>query len=132
MKKRNIGKYSKSYISLFIAGLMMLTACGRVAEVQEPEVTYTQEEIEDRIRHVGRHYDGLDDGYGFSLFSSGGGYATTNSYNGGMVMYDAAVCEDCDDSAVSQSTVSIPVTPIDSDTPWNMEGYNSITESGFT
>ena len=131
MKKRYIRKYSKSYISLFIAGLMMLTACGRVAEVQEPEITYTQEEIEDRIRHVGRHYDGLDDGDGFSLFSAGGGYATTNSYNGGMVMYEAAVSEDCDASSVSQSTVSVPVTPIDSDIPWNTEGYNSINESGF-
>jgi Ca-activated chloride channel family protein len=108
----------------------MLTACGQVADVSgEPEATYTQEEIEDRIRHVGRHYDGLDDGYGLSLF--GGAHSVTNSYNGGMVMMEAAVAEDCDSSAVSQSTVSIPVTPIDSDLPWNTEGYNSITESGF-
>jgi Ca-activated chloride channel family protein len=79
MKKNNIGKYAKSYISLFIAGLMMLTACGQAADVpDEPEVTYTHEEIEDRIRHVGRRYDGLDNGYGLNVFGTGG-YSTANS-----------------------------------------------------
>ncbi|MBP5553670.1 MAG: von Willebrand factor type A domain-containing protein [Lachnospiraceae bacterium] len=132
MKRNNMRKYAKSYISLFIAGLLMLTACGRVSEVSdEPDVTYTEEEIEDRIRHVGRRYDGIDDGYGLNLFGTGG-YSITNSYNGGMVMYEA-VAEDADGyaPATSQSSVSIPVTPEDSGIPWNTEGYNSINESGF-
>ncbi len=130
MKKNIFGKYAKSYISLFIAGLMMLTACGQAADVQdEPEVTYTHEEIEDRIRHVGRRYDGLDNGYGLNLFGTGG-YSTANSYNGGMVMYEATAdaCETEDFGGYVSSPAPIV---IEDDLPWNTEGYNSINESGF-
>lgn len=126
MKKNTIGKYAKSYISLFIAGLLMLTACGQAADEPEPVASYSEEEIEDRIRHVGRAYDGLDDDN--SLFSGGLSYST----NGGMVMYEAT----CDAEAIEECAgvsgeISIPITPADSDLPWNTEGYNSITESGF-
>ena len=130
MRKNIFGKYAKSYISLFIAGLMLLTACGQVADGPDadPEptaTTYTDEEIADRIRHVGRRYDGLDDSYG--LFSGGGiNYAT----NGGMVMTEAC-CDEEASYAATSTTIGVPVTPIDSDLPWNTEGYNSITESGF-
>lgn len=130
MRKNIFRKYSKSYISLFIAGLMMLTACGQAADgpdaAPEPTATtYTDEEIADRIRHVGRRYDGLDDSYG--LFSGGGiNYAT----NGGMVMTEAC-CDEEASYAATSTTIGVPVTPIDSDLPWNTEGYNSITESGF-
>lgn len=126
MKKNTIGKYAKSYISLFIAGLLMLTACGQAADEPEPVASYSEEEIEDRIRHVGRAYDGLGDDN--SLFSGGLSYST----NGGMVMYEAT----CDAEAIEECAgvsgeISIPITPADSDLPWNTEGYNSITESGF-
>ncbi len=126
MKKNTIGKYAKSYISLFIAGLLMLTACGQSADEPEPVASYSEEEIEDRIRHVGRAYDGLGDDN--SLFSGGLSYST----NGGMVMYEAT----CDAEAIEECAgvsgeISIPITPADSDLPWNTEGYNSITESGF-
>ena len=128
MKKNNIRKYAKSYISLFIAGLMMLTACGQAGDVPddpEPVASYTDEEIADRIRHVGKDYDGLGDD-GFSLFgTSSTGYAT----NGGMVMYEA--CAECDDASFSGEAVVVAPTPIDSSIPWNTEGYNTITESGF-
>ncbi len=126
MKKNTIGKYAKSYISLFIAGLLMLTACGQAADEPEPVASYSEEEIEDRIRHVGRAYDGLGDDN--SLFSGGLSYST----NGGMVMYEATCdAEESDSSDVSGEVISIPVTPADSDLPWNTEGYNSISESGF-
>ena len=129
MRRIHMRKYAKSYISLFIAGLMMLTACGQVADApEEPEVHYTEEEIADRIRHVGKDYDGLEDNDGFSIF----GGTSHSATNGGMVMYEACAVE-TDDCAgdPGQSTISVPVTPIDSDLPWNTEGYNSITESGF-
>ncbi len=130
MRRNIFGKYAKSYISLFIAGLMMLTACGQVADGPDADpdptaTTYTDEEIADRIRHVGRRYDGLDDSYG--LFSGGGiNYAT----NGGMVMTEACCDEEASYDATS-TTIGVPVTPIDSVLPWNTEGYNSISESGF-
>ena len=130
MRRNIFGKYAKSYISLFIAGLMMLTACGQAADGPDADhdptaTTYTDEEIADRIRHVGRRYDGLDDSYG--LFSGGGiNYAT----NGGMVMTEAC-CDEEASYAATSTTIGVPVTPIDSDLPWNTEGYNSITESGF-
>ena len=103
MKKNIIRRYIKPYVSLVIAGMLMLTACGQVAEADgtPDETSYTQEEIEDRIRHVGRRYDGLDDGNDFSFLT--GGYST--AYNGGMVMEAAAEADDWDSSAVSQSTV---------------------------
>lgn len=130
MRRNIFGKYAKSYISLFIAGLMMLTACGQAADGSDADpdptaTTYTDEEIADRIRHVGRRYDGLDDSYG--LFSGGGiNYAT----NGGMVMTEAC-CDEEASYAATSTTIGVPVTPIDSDLPWNTEGYNSISESGF-
>ena len=130
MRRNIFGKYAKSYISLFIAGLMMLTACGQVADGPDADpdptaITYTDEEIADRIRHVGRRYDGLDDSYG--LFSGGSiNYAT----NGGMVMTEAC-CDEEASYAATSTTIAVPVTPIDSDLPWNTEGYNSISESGF-
>ena len=130
MKKNIIRRYIKPYVSLVIAGMLMLTACGQVAEADgtPDETSYTQEEIEDRIRHVGRRYDGLDDGNDFSFLT--GGYST--AYNGGMVMEAACDEEACYAPAADPgAVVSIPVTPIDSDLPWNTEGYNSITESGF-
>ena len=93
MRKKIFGKYKKSYNSIFIEGFMMLTACGQAADDLDHETPptvspFTEEEIADRIRHVGRRYDGLDDSYG--LFSGGGiNYAT----NGGMVMTEACFDE---------------------------------------
>ena len=110
----------RSYVSLFIAGLLMLTACGQTAdipdEVSEPAVQYTEEEIKDRIKDVGRDYDGLTNG------------AQTDA----SVMYEA-VAEACEGDSVSESreTISAPIEPIVIDQPWNTEGYNSIIESGY-
>ena len=128
--KRRTGKKIKRYMSLAIAGMLMLSACGLKAEVPVDEdiPQYTEEEIRDRIHRIGRRYDGLDDSRssGFSLFGS------TNSYsNGGMVMYEAAACEDASDASFSVAAVSGPVDPIVIDQPWNTEGYNQINESGF-
>ncbi len=124
----------RSYVSLFIAGLLMLTACGQTAdipdEVSEPAVQYTEEEIKDRIKDVGRDYDGLDDSRdsGFSLF----GGMTNGAQTDASVMYEA-VAEDCEGASVSESreTISAPIEPIVIDQPWNTEGYNSIIESGY-
>ncbi len=124
----------RSYVSLFIAGLLMLTACGQTAdipdEVSEPAVQYTEEEIKDRIKDVGRDYDGLDDSRdsGFSLF----GGMTNGAQTDASVMYEA-VAEECEGASVSESreTISAPIEPIVIDQPWNTEGYNSIIESGY-
>jgi Ca-activated chloride channel family protein len=130
MKRRISGKKIKRYMSLAIAGMLMLSACGLKTEVPVDEdiTQYSEEEIWDRIHRIGRRYDGLDDSRssGFSLFGS------TNSYsNGGMVMYEAAACEDNSDATFSVATVSGPADPIMIDQPWNTEGYNQINESGF-
>ncbi len=131
--KMNILK-KRSYISLFIAGLLMLTACGQTAdipdEVSEPAVQYTEEEIKDRIKDVGRDYDGLDDSRdsGFSLF----GGMTNGAQTDASVMYEAVAEEsDAISGSASRETVSVPMEPALIDQPWNTEGYNSITESGY-
>ena len=131
MKKINLGKGLKPYISLVIAGMLMLSACGSTADVpvddmDEPVAQYTEEEIRDRIKDIGRDYDGLEDSndHSFNLFGSNNSF---NSYNGGMVMYEAA-------ADVEASVSSVGITPsitIDMDQPWNTEGYNHIDESGF-
>jgi Ca-activated chloride channel family protein len=124
----------RSYVSLFIAGLLMLTACGQTAdipdEVSEPAVQYTEEEIKDRIKDVGRDYDGLDDSRdsGFSLF----GGMTNGAQTDASVMYEAVAEEsDAISGSASRETVSVPMEPALIDQPWNTEGYNSITESGY-
>ena len=131
--KMNILK-KRSYISLFIAGLLMLTACGQTAdipdEVSEPAVQYTEEEIKDRIKDVGRDYDGLDDSRDsdFSLF----GGMTNGAQTDASVMYEAVAEEsDAISGSASRETVSVPMEPALIDQPWNTEGYNSITESGY-
>jgi Ca-activated chloride channel family protein len=131
--KMNILK-KRSYISLFIAGLLMLTACGQTAdipdEVSEPAVQYSEEEIKDRIKDVGRDYDGLDDSRdsGFSLF----GGMTNGAQTDASVMYEAVAEEsDAISGSASRETVSVPMEPALIDQPWNTEGYNSITESGY-
>ncbi len=134
MKKNIFGKGLKCYVSLALAGMLMLSACGLSSDVPVDEdiPQYTEEEISDRIAHVGRHYDGLDD-YSkdsiFSIFSTSG-----NSYsNGGMVMYEAAAVSDEASDAVGSvnSAVSSYREPLSIDEPWNTEGYNQINESGF-
>ena len=131
MKKIRLGKGLRPYISLVIAGMLMLSACGVTADVpvddeDEPVVQYSEEEIRDRIKDIGRDYDGLEDSddHIFNLFGSNN---SLNSYNGGMVMYEAA-------ADVEASVSSVGITPsitIDMDQPWNTEGYNHIDESGF-
>lgn len=131
MKKIRSGKGLRPYISLVIAGMLMLSACGVTAVVpvddeDEPVVQYSEEEIRDRIKDIGRDYDGLEDSndHIFNLFGSNN---SSNSYNGGMVMYEAA-------ADVEASVSSVGITPsitIDMDQPWNTEGYNHIDESGF-
>ena len=135
MKRKNMMNKLKVYISIAIAGMLMLSACGKTADIvdepgTDPVSAYTDEEIRDRIREIGKDYDGLDDGdSGFSLFGTQSLYST----NGGMVMYEAEACSDADLGMTVSSAVSSPETPIIiTDEPWNTEGYNYITESGFT
>ena len=127
MKRKTLSKSLRSYISLVIAGMLLLSACGRTADVPDdedkPDTVITEEDIRDRIEDVGKDYDGLEDDDGkFTLFGG-----TTN---GGMVMYEAATVCDAEE-AVSSPSVSIPTEPVIIDQPWNTEGYNQITEAGF-
>ena len=108
MKKIRLGKGLRPYISLVIAGMLMLSACGVTADVpvddeDEPVVQYSEEEIRDRIKDIGRDYDGLEDSndHIFNLFGSNN---SLNSYNGGMVMYEAA-------ADVEASVSSVGITP---------------------
>ncbi|MCR4792902.1 MAG: von Willebrand factor type A domain-containing protein [Lachnospiraceae bacterium] len=130
MRKNISGKRIRPYISLMIAGLLMLASCGQAAAEDEPEPSYTSEEIMDRIADIGNDYDGLDDSRDsdFSLFG-------LSSNSGGTIMYEATTTEDCEGEASVSSAVSSPsAVPADlgfTDIPWNTEGYNSITEAGF-
>lgn len=135
MKRKTLGKGLRTYISLALAGLLLLSACGQSVDVPDDEqgpigtAGYTEEQIRDRIADIGKDYDGLADSDSkFDIF----GFATNGGGNG-MVMYEAT----CDEAAVasvpngSEVSVSAPIEPIVIDQPWNTEGYNSITEAGF-
>jgi len=138
MRRKTFGKSLRSGLSLAMAGMVLLSACGQTGDLPgtngsgEPAMTYTAEEIADRIHDVGRDYDGL--GYSgngiLSFFGSSNNYYSSGA-NGGMVMYEAATAEECD--AELGAVVSSPAAPviIEDDLPWNTEGYNSINESGF-
>ncbi len=126
MKRKTLSKSLRSYISLVIAGMLLLSACGRTADIPDdddkPDTVITEEDIRDRIEDVGKDYDGLEDDDGkFTLFGG-----TTN---GGMVMYEATECDA--EAVVSSPSVSVPTEPVIIDENWNTEGYNQITEAGF-
>ncbi|MBO4881909.1 MAG: von Willebrand factor type A domain-containing protein [Lachnospiraceae bacterium] len=127
MKRKTLSKSLRMYISLVIAGMMLLSACGHTADVPDdddkPDTVITEEDIRDRIEDVGKDYDGLDsDDSKYTMFGS--------MTNGGMVMYEAAAVCDAEE-AVSSPSVSIPTEPVIIEGDWNTEGYNQITEAGF-
>ncbi len=127
MKRKTLSKSLRTYISLVIAGMLLLSACGRTADIPDdedkPDTVITEEDIRDRIEDVGKDYDGLD--------SSDTKYGVFGSMtNGGMVMYEAAAVCDAEEG-VSSPSVSIPTEPVIIDGDWNTEGYNQITEAGF-
>ncbi|MBO7530167.1 MAG: hypothetical protein J6T50_00035, partial [Lachnospiraceae bacterium] len=65
MKRKTLSKSLRMYISLVIAGMMLLSACGHTADVPDdddkPDTVITEEDIRDRIEDVGKDYDGLED-----------------------------------------------------------------------
>ena len=147
MKKKNIFRSAKSYLGLSLAGLMMLSACGKTADAGLADVVgpdsytpqYDEDEIADRIHDIGRHYDGLEDGKDGGLFGLFGSNSGTVNYATAPMVYEEAAT---DASEGETQTVSGTVTSsretLEPDLsvaytdPWNTEGYNDIKESGFT
>ena len=105
--------------------------------VSDPNTTvryYTDEEIEKRIKSVGKEYDGLysyDDGYGFYLFGGTRGSSKQIMYsvNSATMCTEAEAC--CDEEAnLGAAPVIIP-DPGFEEVDWNTENFKNINESGF-
>ncbi|MBR1470558.1 MAG: VWA domain-containing protein [Lachnospiraceae bacterium] len=135
MKKRNI--------AVFMCIAMLLSACGNEAgaatergrapvtsggEVVEatPTPSFTDQEIEARIKSVGEQYDGL-----YSNDQSA--YGMQGAFMNAAPAMTEEVCEAEDFAVTGNNSVSVwngPMAPME-DVEWNTEGYNAVKESGF-
>ena len=132
-------KIKATCLSLTLACALMLTACGArttgakiaggstISLTTEELSKLDQKVIEDRIQTVGKAYDGF---YTHTGRSYGKGLISFNSVEAVAECEDA--CEAPSDSyggaSISLDRDIVPGEPID----WNTEGYNNISESGFT
>ena len=139
MKRRNIAVMLLMCITMAGCGSSAVSARGAISKAGSVTVTdpdgnvkvYTDREIEQRIKEVGKAYDGLysyDEDYYFG------------SKRGGLVMYSAAPvmeataeCEVEADLSYNTGATTMPYDPYVSyeEVDWNTESFKNVNESGF-
>ena len=143
MKRRNIAVMLLMCITMAGCGSSVgaISARGPIpttapVSVSDPSATvryYTDDEIEKRIKNVGKEYDGLysyDEE--FSLFGGSRGSNKQIMYTAGNSLSVYTEAEACFDEAVT-STSAMPIMPDPGyeEVNWDTESFKNINESGF-
>ncbi|MBR5420428.1 MAG: VWA domain-containing protein [Lachnospiraceae bacterium] len=127
--KKNLKR--RSIAMILLAGLTLSACAGKDGGIDDPGTdgkqtkTYSDEEIEKRIRKVGKKYDGL-----YSYEEEGWGFRGKSAMNSGAVMMTEAVAEAGDYEAADYSLSIADPGPVE-DVDWSREGFNAVKENGF-